>query len=159
MEHHTIQMADRKRIALISHDALKADLLDWVDYNKDFLAEHELFATGTTGEMIQMKLDLDVTCLQSGPLGGDAQISAMIAQGEIDIVIFFFDPMGVHPHEYDIKALLRIAAVFNVPIACNRSTADFILSSELMWSDYQRIVADYAGEREKDTFSIIDEVN
>ncbi len=122
----------RKRIALIAHDNRKADLLDWARFNRGTLAEHELFATGTTGALLADELELEVTRFRSGPLGGDQQVGAAIAEGRIDCVVFFWDPLEPHPHDVDVKALLRIAVVYNIPIACNRATADFVLSSPLM---------------------------
>ncbi|HEY2543432.1 MAG TPA: methylglyoxal synthase [Gaiellaceae bacterium] len=121
-----------KRIALIAHDNRKKDLLDWAHYNRGTLARHDLYATGTTGALIRGELDLQVTLFLSGPLGGDQQVGAAIAEGRIDLVIFFWDPLEPQPHDVDVKALLRIAVVCNVPMACNRSTADFLLSSPLM---------------------------
>jgi methylglyoxal synthase len=126
-----------KRIALIAHDNCKADLVDWARYNRGTLADHELYATGTTGAILAAELDLDVTRFLSGPLGGDQQVGAAIVEGRIDFVIFFWDPLEPHPHDVDVKALLRIAVVYNVPIACNRSTADFMLSSPLMNFPYR----------------------
>ncbi len=132
------RMSNRKRIALIAHDNRKDDMLDWARYNRGTLGRHELFATGTTGATIASALDLPVHRYLSGPLGGDQQIGAAIAEGRIDFVVFFWDPLEPHPHDVDVKALLRIAVVYNVPIACNRSTADFILSSPLMGGEYER---------------------
>ena len=126
-----------KRIALIAHDNCKGDLVDWARYNRGTLADHELYATGTTGAILSSELDLDVTRFLSGPLGGDQQVGAAIVEGRIDFVIFFWDPLEPHPHDVDVKALLRIAVVYNVPIACNRSTADFMLSSPLMNLPYR----------------------
>ncbi len=128
----------RKQIALIAHDNRKTDLLEWAHYNRLTLAEHDLFATGTTGSVLASELDLPVTRFLSGPLGGDQQIGAAIAEGRIDLVIFFWDPLEPHPHDVDVKALLRIAVVYNVPMACNRATADFILSSPLLADGYER---------------------
>ena len=136
----TIPMAARKRVALIAHDNCKADLLDWARYNRGTLAAHDLFATGTTGALITGELGLPVVRFLSGPLGGDQQIGAAIVEGRIDFVIFFWDPLEPHSHDVDVKALLRIAVVYNVPIACNRSTADFLLSSPLMHRPYERRV-------------------
>jgi methylglyoxal synthase len=133
-----VPMTERKRVALIAHDNCKLDLLDWARYNRGTLAHHELFATGTTGTLIASDLGLPVTRFLSGPLGGDQQIGAGIVEGRIDFVIFFWDPLEPHPHDVDVKALLRIAVVYNVPIACNRSTADFLLSSPLMQRRYER---------------------
>jgi methylglyoxal synthase len=141
MQHRSRLMSVRKRIALIAHDNCKADLVDWARYNRDTLAAHELFATGTTGRILSAQLGLGVTCFRSGPLGGDQQVGAGIVEGKIDFVIFFWDPLEPHSHDVDVKALLRIAVVYNVPIACNRATADFILSSPLMREDYRRSLA------------------
>ena len=135
-------MRDVKRIALIAHDNCKDDLLDWARYNRGTLAGHQLFATGTTGEVLGSELDLEITRFFSGPLGGDQQVGAGIAEGRIDFVIFFWDPLEPHPHDVDVKALLRIAVVYNIPIACNRASAEFLLSSPLMREEYQRLVND-----------------
>jgi methylglyoxal synthase len=131
-------MSARKRVALIAHDNRKADMLEWAHYNRETLAAHELYATGTTGALIAAELDLEVTRFLSGPLGGDQQVGAAIAEGKIDFVVFFWDPLEPQPHDVDVKALLRIAVVYNVPIACNRATADFVLSSPLMAAEYLR---------------------
>jgi len=136
-------MEPRKRVALVAHDHRKQDLLDWARFNRDVLEHHDLFATGTTGGMIADALGLEVTRLQSGPLGGDQQIGALIAQGELDLVIFFWDPLQAQPHDVDVKALLRIAVVYNVPIACNRASADFMVSSPLFPERYERELIDY----------------
>ena len=132
-----------KNIGLIAHDNQKAELLEWAKYNRNVLKEHNLFATGTTGALIERELDLKVISFKSGPLGGDQQIGARISEGTIDFLIFFWDPMEPQPHDPDVKALLRLAAVWNIPVACNRSTADFIISSHLMSEDYYRLVNDY----------------
>jgi len=142
MAYRIIPMSPRKRIALIAHDNCKADLLTWARYNRNTLAEHELYATGTTGLMLSQELGLDVVRFLSGPLGGDQQVGAGIVEGRIDFVIFFWDPLEPHPHDVDVKALLRVAVVHNAPIACNRATADFLLSSPLMRSDYERLVVE-----------------
>lgn len=134
-------MQRRKKIVLIAHDNRKADLLAWARFNRATLADHELFATGTTGALIADELDLRVDRFLSGPLGGDQQVGAAIAEGRIDAVIFFWDPLEPHPHDVDVKALLRISVVYNVPIACNRATADFVLSSPLMDAEYRRAAA------------------
>ncbi len=136
-------LATRKRIALIAHDHKKRDLMEWAEYNRDLLVAHELCATGTTGSMLEKSLDTRVLKLQSGPLGGDQQIGAKIAEGIIDFIIFFWDPMEPQPHDPDVKALLRLAVVWNVPVACNRATADFLISSPLMFSEYERILPDF----------------
>jgi methylglyoxal synthase len=125
-----------KRIALIAHDNRKADILDWARFNRGTLAKHRLYATGTTGALIADQLGLEVERFLSGPLGGDQQVGAAIAEGRIDCVIFFWDPLEPHPHDVDVKALLRIAVVYNIAMACNRATADFILSSPLMDQEY-----------------------
>jgi methylglyoxal synthase len=133
-----IPSSARKTIALIAHDNKKQDLLDWARFNRGTLAAHKLVATGTTGGLMESELGLRIQKLMSGPLGGDQQIGAKIAQGEIDAVIFFWDPLEPHPHDVDVKALLRIAVVYNIPIACHRSTADFVISSPLMSESYER---------------------
>ena len=137
-----IPMERRKRIALIAHDNRKRDLLEWARYNRGTLSRHELYATGTTGTRVGAELDLPVTLFLSGPLGGDQQVGAGVAEGRIDFVIFFWDPLEPQPHDVDVKALLRIAVVYNVPIACNRASADFMLSSPLMDTEYERMVPD-----------------
>ena len=134
----------RKRIALVAHDHKKKDLIEWATYNRTVLARHELFATGTTGRLLSEALDRTVHSLNSGPLGGDLQIGAFIAEGKIDVLIFFWDPMEAQPHDPDIKALLRIGVVWNILIACDRATADFLLTSPLMQEAYEAILPDYS---------------
>jgi methylglyoxal synthase len=134
----------RKRIALVAHDNKKDDMLDWAINNRDVLVRHELFGTGTTGKLVAEQLNTTVTRLLSGPLGGDQQIGAMIAEGKIDVLIFFWDPMEALPHDPDIKALLRLGVVWNIPVACDRSTADFLLTSPLMHADYHARLEDYS---------------
>ncbi len=143
-----IAMPRSKSIALVAHDNKKADLLEWVRYNRGSLQEHRLYATGTTGKMVADAIDeLEVKLLLSGPLGGDQQVGAMIASGELDALIFFWDPLEPQPHDPDVKALLRIAVLYNIPTACNRSTADFIISSPLARDEYERIVPEHESLR------------
>lgn len=139
----------RKKIALVAHDNKKQDMLEWAKFNLGTLKEHDLYATGTTGKILEKELCLRIINLESGPLGGDAQVGARISEGEIDFLIFFWDPLTQQPHDPDVKALLRLAVVWNIPIACNRSSADFIISSSLMSQDYGRILPDYDGYRRR----------
>ncbi len=134
----------RKRIALVAHDNKKKDLIEWAIHNKTALARHELIATGTSGKLLEENLDRPVKKLLSGPLGGDQQIGAMIAEGKIDVLIFFWDPMEAQPHDSDVKALLRLGVAWNILLACDRATADFILTSPLMQEDYDTIIPDYS---------------
>lgn len=143
MAYKQFPMKQTKKIALVAHDNKKHDLLEWVGFNRDLLAQHELYATATTGRLLNQKLNLEVTTLQSGPLGGDQQIGGKIAEGGIDFLIFFWDPLKPLPHDPDVKALLRIAVVWNIPVACNRASADFMISSPLMPAEYQRLLPDY----------------
>jgi methylglyoxal synthase len=149
MKDNSLAMAEQKTIAIVAHDNKKQDLLAWAKFNRDALDGHNLIATGTTGKLLHTELGLAVTRLQSGPLGGDQQIGAKISGGKIDILIFFWDPLEPHPHDPDVKALLRIAVVWNIPIACNRASADFLISSSLMPLEYQRLVPDYEGHRNR----------
>ncbi|HPE89438.1 MAG TPA: methylglyoxal synthase [Spirochaetia bacterium] len=150
-------MEAKKRVALVAHDNRKMDLVGWVEYNWRSLLRHELVCTGTTGRLVAETIERkrsteggakapasSITLLKSGPLGGDQQLGAMIAEGRIDAVIFFWDPMSPQPHDVDVKALLRIAVVYNIPMACNRSTADFMISSPLFERAYEPIVKDYS---------------
>jgi len=138
------KLGSRKRIALVAHDNKKKDLIEWAEHNKIVLARHELFATGTTGKLLEEKLDRPVKKMLSGPLGGDQQIGAMIAEGKIDVLIFFWDPMESQPHDSDVKALLRLGVAWNILLACDRATADFILTSPLMHQDYETQLPDYS---------------
>ena len=138
----TNPLAAQKRIALVAHDNEKAGLLDWARYNRGTLTGHLLFATGTTGDLLAHELGLPITRFASGPLGGDQQVGAAIAEGKIDFLIFFWDPLEPQPHDPDIKALLRLAVLYNIPTACNRSTADFLISSPLMGQEYERPMPD-----------------
>jgi methylglyoxal synthase len=133
-------MPEIKRIGLVAHDNRKASLLEWAKYNKETLKKHVLIATQTTGQLLSITEQFNVECMESGPLGGDIQIGAKIVNGEIDILIFFWDPLESMAHDVDIRALLRIAVLHNIPVACNRSTADFLISSVLMEEIYERIV-------------------
>jgi methylglyoxal synthase len=137
------KMSASKRIALVAHDNKKSELMEWATFNKSVLARHTLFATGTTGTLLEKALDLPVSKFLSGPLGGDQQVGAGIAEGRIDMLIFFWDPMEAQPHDPDIKALLRLGVVWNIPFACDRATADFLLTSPLMFEDYEILVPDY----------------
>jgi len=137
------RLEKRKKIALIAHDNKKKDLIEWAVYNKASLAKHILVATGTTGKLIEEALDQPVKKLLSGPLGGDQQIGAMIATGDIDVIFFFFDPMEAQPHDSDVKALLRLAVAWNLPMACDRTTADFLMTSRFMQEVYEYKLTDY----------------
>jgi len=138
-----MEMERKKRIALVAHDNKKQGLLEWARFNKDLLARHELYATGTTGRLLEQELGIEIHKLQSGPLGGDQQVGAKIAEGVIDFLVFFWDPLAPHPHDPDVKALLRIAVVWNIPVASNRASADFMFSSPLMSEPYERELPDY----------------
>ena len=130
-------------IALIAHDNKKQDLVEWGRFNLATLRRHHLVATGTTGGILERDLGLKVEKLKSGPMGGDQQIGARIVEGGVDLVIFFWDPMSPHPHDVDVKALLRIAVLYNIPMACNRSTADFVISSTILSKPYEPVVKDF----------------
>jgi methylglyoxal synthase len=149
MNYKKISMEPDKKIALVAHDNKKRDLVEWAKFNRDLLAHHEVFATGTTGEILERELDFPITKLQSGPLGGDQQIGSKIVDNTIDFLIFFWDPLEPQPHDPDVKALLRMAVVWNIPIACNRASADFMISSPLMDGEYDRLVNDYDDYRKR----------
>ena len=144
-----IKMQNVKNIILIAHDSRKRDLLEWVRFNRAVLKEHKLFATGTTGALIAQGADLEVTRFKSGPLGGDQQVGAQISEGALDILIFFWDPLEPQPHDPDVKALLRIAVLYNIPTVCNRATADFLVASPLIHGEYERLLEDFTSTREK----------
>ncbi|GAC1323838.1 MAG: methylglyoxal synthase [Chloroflexota bacterium] len=144
----TATLEARKRIALVAHDNKKGELLEWARFNRELLSQHELYATGTTGQLLEQNLFIDVHKFRSGPLGGDQQVGARITDGELDCLVFFWDPMAPHPHDPDVKALLRIAVVWNIPVACNRATADFLVSSPLMEAPYNRLLPVY-GESDR----------
>jgi len=144
MNQKTMTLGAKKTIALIAHDSMKDDLLEWASNNRETLVQNKLYATGTTGRMLSTELGIDIHNMQSGPLGGDLQIGAKIAEGEIDVLIFFWDPLEAQPHDPDVKALLRLAVVWNIPAATNRATADFIFSSPFMGQTYRRVVQDYS---------------
>ena len=133
----------RKTIGLVAHDNKKGDLIEWARYNRRILEVHDLVATGTTGTLLEDEIGVGVVKLQSGPLGGDQQLGALIAEGDIDVLVFFWDPLEPQPHDPDVKALLRLAVVWNIPVACNRATADFMISSPLMVQAYERRMPDY----------------
>jgi methylglyoxal synthase len=143
MGYKKISMELNKKIALVAHDNKKVDLIEWSKFNRDLLAHHKVFATGTTGNVLERELGFPIHKLQSGPLGGDQQIGAKIVDNEIDFLIFFWDPLEQQAHDPDVKALLRMAVVWNIPIACDRASADFIISSPLMDKAYDRLIPDY----------------
>lgn len=140
-----------KNIALVAHDNKKNDLVEWAQWNKTLLQRHNIFATGTTGRLMEAELEMSITKFQSGPLGGDQQIGSHITEGKIDFLIFFWDPLEPQPHDPDVKALLRIALVWNIPTACNRATADFLISSILMDRPYNRLIPDFTNHSGRPT--------
>ncbi len=149
MNYKKIPMGLNKKIALVAHDNKKRDLVEWSKFNRDLLAHHKVYATGTTGALLEKELKFKILRLESGPLGGDQQIGSKIVEGDIDFLIFFWDPLEPQPHDPDVKALLRMAVVWNIPIACDRATADFMISSPLMDAAYERLVPDYAFYRNR----------
>jgi len=146
----------RKTIALVAHDNRKHDLVEWVSWNYEVVLKHDLVCTGTTGKIVEEELTrkikeeekenfhINITKLKSGPLGGDQQLGSLIVDSKVDFIIFFWDPMQPHPHDVDVKALLRIAVLYNIPMACNRASADFIISSPLINKEYERVIKDYS---------------
>ena len=149
MNTEDINITNQKNIALVAHDNRKDDLLEWAGYNRSMLKLHRLYATGTTGKLLEEDLGVEIKRLQSGPLGGDQQLGALITEGVIDFLIFFWDPLEPQPHDPDVKALLRIAVVWNLPVACNRASADFMISSPLMTGAYERARPDYEAHLER----------
>ena len=142
-----VRVAATKNIVVIAHDSKKKDLIEWVKFNRFVLERHHLFATGTTGTLVEGATNLPVTRFRSGPLGGDQQVGAKIAEGDLDVLIFFWDPLEPQPHDPDVKALLRIAVLCNIPTACNRATADFVMTSPLFHGEYDRLVENHAASR------------
>jgi methylglyoxal synthase len=140
----------KKRISLVAHDNKKMDMIEWVKMNRELLKKHDLYATGTTGRLVEEELGIKLTRLKSGPLGGDQQLGSLVADGKIDIMIFFWDPLSPQPHDSDVKALLRIAVVWNIPIACNRSSADFLITSTLLDAPYERSVPNFEDYENRD---------
>ena len=151
MKYITSAIQRVKNIALVAHDNKKNDLIEWAQWNKPVLQRHNIFATGTTGRLMESELEMSITKFQSGPLGGDQQIGSHITEGKIDFLIFFWDPLEPQPHDPDVKALLRIALVWNIPTACNRATADFLISSVLMDRPYNRLIQDFADYHSRPT--------
>ncbi|MEO9275576.1 methylglyoxal synthase [Marinomonas sp. 5E14-1] len=143
LQQKTITTPECKNVALVAHDNMKSALIDWAEKHKDKLIKHNLLATGTTGNLMQKQLKVPVQSLISGPLGGDQQLGGLIAEGKIDVLIFFWDPFEPMPHDPDIKALLRVAAVWNIPIACSVASANFLVSSPLFKSKFERQIPDY----------------
>jgi len=151
MQTKILPIGRKKHVALVAHDSKKDDLLAWAKFNRESLVKHHLWATGTTGWLLEQELGLAIHRMQSGPLGGDLQIGAKIASGEIDFLVFFWDPLAAQPHDPDVRALLRLAVLWNIPAATNRASADFMFSSELMNTEYKRVVPDYdAYQRERE---------
>ena len=157
MEQNRITIERDKKVALVAHDNKKKDLVEWAKYNRDLLAHHTVYATGTTGALLEQELGFPIHKLESGPLGGDQQIGAKIVDGDIDFLIFFWDPLESMSHDPDVKALLRMAVVWNIPIACNRATADFMVSSPLMDDEYNRLLPEYDAYRNRAKMEAVSE--
>lgn len=157
MEQNRITIERDKKVALVAHDNKKKDLVEWAKYNRDLLAHHTVYATGTTGALLEQELGFPIHKLESGPLGGDQQIGAKIVDGDIDFLIFFWDPLKSMSHDPDVKALLRMAVVWNIPIACNRATADFMVSSPLMDEEYNRLLPEYDAYRNRAKMEAVSE--
>lgn len=150
LEYHDTLMSGRKRIALVAHDHKKEELIGWAKRHRDALSRHDLVATGTTGALLEKEARLAVDKVRSGPLGGDLEIGALIAQGEVDCLVFFWDPLAAQPHDPDVRALLRIAVVWNIPVVSNLSSADFLMASPFMDGEYRRKIPDYEDKKRKD---------
>jgi methylglyoxal synthase len=157
LEQNRITIERDKKVALVAHDNKKKDLVEWAKYNRDLLAHHTVYATGTTGALLEQELGFPIHKLESGPLGGDQQIGAKIVDGDIDFLIFFWDPLESMSHDPDVKALLRMAVVWNIPIACNRATADFMVSSPLMDEEYNRLLPEYDAYRNRAKMEAVSE--
>lgn len=150
MEYQEIEMPKRKRIALVAHDHKKSEMVEWAKRHRDELARHRLLATGTTGALIEKETRLEVEKMRSGPLGGDLEIGAAISEGSVDVLVFFWDPLAAQPHDPDVRALLRIAVVWNIPVVSNTASADFLFTSPYMQGEYARQVPDYEERKRKD---------
>lgn len=138
-----------RKVALVAHDNMKPELLAWVKHNKKVLQNVHVIATGTTGKLVAKVLKINVETVLSGPLGGDQQVGAMIAEGKIDMLVFFWDPLEAQPHDPDVRALLRLSQVWNIPVACNRATADYLITSPLFRGDYEHTLPDYGSHIER----------
>jgi len=158
-EYITMTLSQQKNIALIAHDGKKKEILDWCEWNKEILSKHFLFGTGTTAKMITDRTDLPVRAYNSGPLGGDQQIGAKVVEGKIDVIVFFSDPLTALPHDPDIRALLRIALVYDIPIATNRASADFMITSPLMSEEYTHKIMDFGSKIESRATMIADGID
>ncbi|MCG8470803.1 MAG: methylglyoxal synthase [Desulfobacterales bacterium] len=144
-------MEAKKRIALVAHDEMKPKMIAWAKKHKSSLSQHTLFGTGTTGGLLSSEVGLDIVCLKSGPLGGDLELGHLIVNDGLDILFFFWDPMTAQPHDVDVKALLRISAVHNIPIACNEASADFLITSSFFSESYKKETTDYSAHINRTT--------